>query len=90
MHEVVLSEYLLATNSKQVAPSAQILPLPQSEKALKALASEEGGFKSLTGAAENCGGIGKGHSDLHGKEPVGRPCCAPMASALCKLKQPRI
>jgi hypothetical protein len=88
LHEVVLSEYLPATNSKQVAPSAEILPLPQSEKALKA--SEEGGFKSLTGAAENCGGIGKGHSDLHGKETVGRPCCAPMASALCKLKQPRI
>ena len=24
-----------------------------------------------------CGGIGKGHSDQHGKGPAGRPCCAP-------------
>ena len=75
MHEVVLSEYLPATNSKQVAPSAEILPLPQSEKALKALASEEGGFKSLTGAAENCGGISKGHSDGTAWNPQAG-CCA--------------
>ena len=24
-----------------------------------------------------CGGIGKRHSDQHGKEPAGRPCCSP-------------
>jgi hypothetical protein len=24
-----------------------------------------------------CGDIGKRHSDQHGKEPAGRPCCAP-------------
>jgi hypothetical protein len=24
-----------------------------------------------------CGGIGKRHSDQHGKEPAGRPCCTP-------------
>ena len=24
-----------------------------------------------------CRGIGKRHSDQHGKEPAGRPCCAP-------------